>query len=363
MTLTHVEGRVWRWIDHRGKPRYYYRRVLTVFENGVERSKDIRKALGTSLERAIVTAKRFDADQDAELRGEQPRRKLTLGEFIGEYMHWVKDERKLLGWQTLRANTGSLLRFLGPQVQLDRITRADLEAFLDLRRREVRPVTVCGMFRDVRRMFNVAIQRRCLEQSPAAGIRVQKPSQKEPRLPTLDDVRRLLDYLKVKRPWVWQIVITLIYTAARLGEALTLDWRRVDFTSNTLILTRRKVNDELRLEMAKPLADMLFAIWTERGMPKEGYIFVNRMGEPKRRGEAYLAFKREMKRLGMDWLTLKVFRKLAATWTMQGTRDIRSAQMLLGHADIRTTQGYLGGGAEARSMAVKAIADRLKEPD
>jgi len=61
----------------------------------------------------------------------------------------------------------------------------------------------------------------------------------------------------------------------------------------------------------------------------------------------------------MPWLTLKTFRKLAATWVMQGTRDIRAAQMLLGHTDIRTTQGYLGGGAESRATAVKAIEDRM----
>jgi len=33
--------------------------------------------------------------------------------------------------------------------------------------------------------------------------------------------------------------------------------------------------------------------------------------------------------------------------------------MLLGHSNIRTTEGYLGAGSESRDLAVKAIEDRL----
>jgi len=33
--------------------------------------------------------------------------------------------------------------------------------------------------------------------------------------------------------------------------------------------------------------------------------------------------------------------------------------MLLGHSNLRTTEGYLGAGSESRDLAVKAIEDRL----
>jgi len=33
--------------------------------------------------------------------------------------------------------------------------------------------------------------------------------------------------------------------------------------------------------------------------------------------------------------------------------------MLLGHTNLRTTEGYLGAGAEARELAVRAIEKRM----
>lgn len=361
--MEHVEGNLMRWRDEDGKPRYYYRRLHAFFENGKRRYKDIRKSLGSNLERALEKAKQYDAECEAQLRGEKPRLMTTLGQFIQWYIQYVRDEMKLFGWKTIRANTKAFVVHVGAHAALEKITRADVENFLSARRQVVRPATVCGAFRDVRRMFNVAIQQNYVERNPATGIRVGRPSRTEPQLPSVEEVRRLLDFLRVQKIWLFRIVVTLVYTGARLGEVLSLTWAQVDFTTGSLTLVRRKVNDKLKLEMAKPLGEVLNNLWMEKGMPKEGAVFLSTTGRLFDRIGVYRAFKPVARRLGMQWLTLKTFRKLAATWTWQGTRDVRVAQMLLGHDNIRTTELYLGAGAEARSLAVKAIADRLNRPE
>jgi len=121
------------------------------------------------------------------------------------------------------------------------------------------------------------------------------------------------------------------------------------------------VGDELELVMAKPLSEGLYGLWMGAGMPKQGCMFLGKTGKVLNRHRAYLSFKKVAKVLGMPWMTLKTFRKLAATWVAQSTHDVRAAQMLLGHTSLRTTEGYLGAGAEARELAVRAIEKRMAE--
>ncbi len=46
------------------------------------------------------------------------------------------------------------------------------------------------------------------------------------------------------------------------------------------MLRRSKVQDIHQLPLAKSLNDVLWAMWTERGMPKEGPVFVSAIGKP-----------------------------------------------------------------------------------
>ena len=71
------------------------------------------------------------------------------------------------------------------------------------------------------------------------------------------------------------------------------------------------------------------------------------------------SFKPVVRKIGMEWMTLKIFRKVVATWTAQETHDPRVAQQMLGHKDLRTTEMYMGGGREARVLGVRAMEKRL----
>src|SRR5688572_20697272 len=86
--LSRVEGRKYLWVrlTNDGERRYYYRRVLRVFENGATKEKDFRKALGPNMDRAVLACKKLDAECEAYLLGETPRRTATLAEFVGRYV-------------------------------------------------------------------------------------------------------------------------------------------------------------------------------------------------------------------------------------------------------------------------------------
>jgi integrase len=354
-----VEGYIWQCRGSNGKIRYEYRRQLRNLEKLDREYKDIRKRLGPNLERAMAKAKIYDAECEAISRGETPMLKLTLGEYAEQYVAYIRDEAHHLGWKTVRGSIRAFVQHIGSQVPLHDVKRPQVEDFLESRRRKFRPVTIKGNLRDVRRMFNVGIQKGHLDLNPTMGIRVDKGSTEEPRIPTNEELKRLMEYLQVRRPWLNEIATILLYTGARLSEALGMEWVRVDFTTEKLTLNRRKVRDTLTLDMARPLAEMLNAKWMNSGMPKEGKVFANSKGLEHLRGVVYVSFKKVARELGMSWLTLKTFRKLAATWVQQSTGDIRAAQKLLGHTSIRTTELYLGCGSEAKAIAVKALEERV----
>jgi integrase len=357
-----IEG-LWKTQDGRRRVQYEYRRLVPlqpIFENGKTKRqyKDIKRSVGGNLERAIAEAKRLNAEAEAILEGKAPRKRVTLTGFWDEYLTDIRDRRRLLGWKTTRANAGRFVSFIG-SVPLERIGKSDVERFFEGRRREVGPWTLIGIMRDVRRLFNAAIQQGYLERNPASGIRLARPGRKEPRLPSEDEVKKLFVYLKSGRPALYPITVFLLYTGCRLSEALTMTWNRVDLKAGRLTLARRKVNDEHGLVMARPLAVVLWDMWAVRGMPQDdSLVFLNRRVKPFSRGDVFRAFKLFVRQIGMPWLNLKIFRKVAATWTMQAA-GIRAAQQLLGHGSIRTTELYLGGGEESRVQAVRALEARM----
>ena len=350
-----------------GNTRYEYRRTVRIIENGTR--KDIQKRLGKNLVRAQARARELDAECDALARGENLLLNAPLGEYAEWYYGYIEKEAVskfntkpgLLGWRTLRGNIRVFVRHVGAAVPIGRITPSMIQDFLDMRAGSVEKATVHGSLRDVRRMFNVAIRKGHLEKNPCAGFSVENGLDKEPRLPTREEIQMLLGYLEANHPSMHGAVLALIFTAARLTEILTLDWLRVDCMNGRLTLVRRKRNDEHTLTIAEPLRRNLESLWKAGNMPVRGLVFPNpKTSRLDTRNQFYRRFKRVARRLGMDWLTLKIFRKYAATLVQEATGNIRDAQMLLGHSSSHMTEMYLrGGNAAARVRAVKALEETV----
>lgn len=226
--LVHVEGRVWRRRDQDGN-RYYYRRRLPVTNEGKRRYRDVRKALGSNLERALQLAKTLDAEKQAELNGEKPRRQATLGELSDAFIGYIRDVRRLAGWNRVRSNIVLFLRHTG-DMALERVSRITVEDFLMRRRQEVRPSSANSALRDVKRLFSFAVNQGSLEKNPAAGVRALHAPRLPRRLPTSLEVERLL---KACPDWLRRIILTLASTGARVGEVIRLDWSDIDFTAHS----------------------------------------------------------------------------------------------------------------------------------
>jgi integrase len=360
-----VAGHVFRLIGDDGQTKgYQFRRLVPIFENGIRKYQNVRRKLSRNIETATPEARKYDEEIEALLRGERPRRKITIGQFFDWYINRVRNERRLYGAPTISANCSGLVQYVGPGTLLDKVTRDNIERFLEERRRTVRPETVFTQAGTIRTWFAEGVRFKFIAHSPAEGVKIERPPKREVRLPTPEETRRVLDYLGSKDRALYRIVLALVFTGARLSEILGVDWRQVDFTSTPprLTLSRRKVNDELTLPLAVPLHNELFELWMASGTPKQGKVFQPERADTDRDGP-YRRFKGAVKQLGLAWLDLKRFRATAATWAAQATGGSFAPQMLLGHTTSRTTErSYLQGGSQARETAVKAIEVRLGLP-
>ena len=358
--MEHIEGRLWRLRSRRGKWTYVYRRAVAsgFFDNGKTKYRDVRRRLGSNLERAQEAARQLDADLEAQARGEQPRREVTLADFVERYRVYVKDERKSKGWENIVSHAEMFLRQVGNR-PVRSVTFRECEGFLAWRRGHVRPTTANGTLKDLRRMFNVAIEWNLADVNPAARVRPIPAKPLPAKMPTPEEVARLLARLEKRRPWLYRMVLALIATGCRPGEAMGLAWTDVDCARGTLILRRSKVEDSLTFDLRGPLKDAMDRAWQEAGSPAAGLVFPARDGQAYTRTGVQTVFKREVVALGLPWLCLRTFRKLAARTVAHETGDIRKAQHLLGHTSYRTTEIYLGRGEQARAEAVDVMAAYL----
>lgn len=350
--MVNLGGRIYMRRSSNGKCRYYLRTVKRTFENGIRRRQDQWMPLGPSLELARQQVRALREKQEALARGETPKPDLTLGKGIEWYIQRIK---VLLAWKEVKRQLDYFLNHVG-DMPMRRISREHVEQFIAERRLKVRPSTANTTLRDVKRFFNAAVDVGYLDKNPAERVKAKRCSTTVCKLPSALEVERLM---QAAPAMLRRVVLLLVSTGARLSEILGLDWSDVDFTSNTLKLRRRKVEDELEMPMGQRLKQELWALALEQGWPTKGSIFPGKNSKPVSREPVWRTFKHLARHLGWPWLTLKTFRRLAATEVWRQTGDLRAVQKLLGHSSLRTSEIYMQGDREARELAVGAMDNYL----
>jgi len=362
MVLIKVEGYL-----HRSRDRnmdrsfsYFFRRRVPIFENGVRKYQDRKAFLGHDRERASVECHRMSAEVDAELRGEAPKREASLSVRIREYLNERASQK---GWSNIRANLSQMLEFLQDR-PIRKVLVRELEQYSEhlKAKTELAAVTVNSKLADVRQFFRNAHLLGFVDVDPAIGLKGAKVTQREYTLPNMDQIRQLL---RTCKPWMADILQVLLMSGARPAEVLRLEFSTVDFSGHRLTLMRTKNVDNRAMPheivMPKRLEDLLGRIHLERGMPVDGLVFVNGNGRPYTVGQVYIPFKRLVRKLGMPWLTLKTFRKVAGTEIQERTSDMRVAQDQLGHSRIATTERYLIRKRAVKLKAAGAIEEMMNE--
>jgi len=273
---------------------------------------------------------------------------------VDAYLTHLTVERRLAGNSvaSYARDLGLLARFAaGRGVRIDALTRTDLEGFVrDLMSEGRSPRSVARAVACYRGFYRFLTVEGRVRMSPAGELRPPRAWKTLPRYLSVEEVDRLLAQPDVGTPRGLRdrALIELLYaTGLRVSELLGLRPADVNLEASYLTCTGKgdkqrivPIGDEAARWVRRYLRDGRGTLLGRRRSPR---LFVNARG-----GGSGLT------RVGF-WKVLKIYARQArlktsisphtlrhsfATHLLERGADLRAIQMMLGHADLSTTQIY-----------------------
>jgi integrase/recombinase XerD len=270
-----------------------------------------------------------------------------------EYLDFLRVERRLSdntveNYARDLAKLGGFAASNGGDFRL--LTRQDLERFVrDLVSDHLAPRSAARLVACVRGLYRYLVREGRLESSPADELRAARPWPTLPACLSPEEVDRLLALPDPSKPAGLRdkALIELLYaTGLRVSELVGL--RAVDVHLSAGYLTCTGKGDKQRIV---PIGDEA-ALWVRRyqqeGRPSlvqqrraTTRLFVNAHGGPLTRVGFWKILKGYARRAELRQnVSPHVLRHSFATHLLERGADLRAIQMMLGHADLSTTQIY-----------------------
>nr|WP_323778935.1 site-specific tyrosine recombinase XerD [Amylibacter sp.] len=264
---------------------------------------------------------------------------------------------------TLKAYAADLREFAGHlddnNSSFATATRADVEAYLiSLDTRGMAQATRARRLSSVRQLFRFAFEEGWRDDDPATQIRGPRKKRHLPKTLTEAEVDRLLEAAqttgrspsdRLRNTCLMQL---LYATGMRVSELVSLPVAAV--RGNPEMLLVRGKGDKERLVPLSPPAKIAIAAWLKRrdadedlarvkGKPVSRFLFPSngKLGHLTRI-RFYTLVKEFAVNGGVspETVTPHTLRHAFATHLLAGGADLRVIQMLLGHADVATTEIY-----------------------
>lgn len=216
----------------------------------------------------------------------------------------------------------------------------------------------------IRMVINWAIKNRHLPanfHNPASAIRKREMLDKDKITPAREIAAEHLSAFGLKlaewesagkaSPWLAGLLRLSLLCALRPSEAREAKWEDVDLTAGTLIV--RGKTGARRVYLSLEARTVLESIPRVEGVE---WVFPG-----KRYGQPIVAVHKMLHAIqdaaGVPRFRPYDLRHTAATGALVGGADLRAVQDLLGHGDLKTTQGYLHA-SDDRKRAASAAAGR-----
>ena len=254
----------------------------------------------------------------------------------------------------------------GHRTPVERLTRQRLEELVrDLMSEGRSPRSVARAIACYRGFYRFLVIDSRLKTSPADELRAPRTWTSLPRHLSIDDVDRLLAQPDVKTPRGLRdrALIELLYaTGLRVSELISLRPADVNLEASYLTCTGKgekqrivPMGDEAARWVRRYLRDGRPVLLGKRSSPR---LFVNaRRGGP---GLTRVGFWKILKAYGRTAgvtaaLSPHMLRHSFATHLLERGADLRAIQMMLGHADLSTTQIY----THVLQQRMRAVYDRF----
>jgi integrase/recombinase XerD len=288
-------------------------------------------------------------------------------ELVDAYLDHLRVERRLAG-ATVESYARDLRQLSGFAEDLgtpiERLDRAALEGFArDLMSRGLSPRSVARAIACIRGFYKFLVLDRRLDASPAEDLRAPRAWPSLPKVLAIDEVERLIKCPDVATALGLRdraLIETLYATGMRVSELVGLKAADVNLSAGYLTCTGKggkqrlvPLGDEAALWVRRYAAEARGRLCGARTSPR---LFLNARGGGLSRVGFWKVLKGYARRAGLRGdLSPHVIRHSFATHLLERGADLRAIQMMLGHADLTTTQIY----THVMETRMRAIYDRF----
>ncbi len=231
---------------------------------------------------------------------------------------------------------------------LEAVTRAELLGYLAANVRQgLSPRSSARRLSTLRRFYRYLLREGLIREDPTADVSSPSLGRPLPKSITEASVEKLLaappDTTLGLRDRA--MLETMYASGLRVSELVELALNELDLTTGLVRVTGKGGKERivpLGDEAMSRLGDYLKGARPSLlGEHKSGAVFLTRRGQPMTRQAFWQLIKRYSSAAGIDSsLSPHSLRHAFATHLLNHGADLRSVQMLLGHADLSTTQIY-----------------------
>ena len=187
---------------------------------------------------------------------------------------------------------------------------------------------------------------------PFSKIPYEKENNERDRWLTEDDECRLIKHCPA---WLSDIVVFALNTGLRQDELLSLQWSRVSFEREDMLIDKTKSGKP----RAVPLNQIVINILNQRSKAKirtiKDLVFPTFSGTKILPSNLRRAFYEALRKAGIENFKFHDLRHTFATRLAQRGIDIYKIAKLLGHEDIRMTQRYSHHSPESLRVGVEIL--------
>ncbi len=248
-----------------------------------------------------------------------------------------------------RADLAAFEAWLGKKsLALEAASRAEVLGYLAANVRQgLSPRSSARRLSTLRRFYRYLLREGLIQDDPTSDVRSPSLGRPLPKAVTEASVEKLLaappnTTLGVRDRAMLE---TMYASGLRVSELVALALNELDLTTGLVRVTGKggkerivPLGDEATSRLGEYLQTARPSLLGEH---KSGAVFLTRRGQPMTRQAFWQLIKRYSALAGIDSsLSPHSLRHAFATHLLNHGADLRSVQMLLGHADLSTTQIY-----------------------
>ena len=314
--------------------------------------------LATAREKAKVLRTQIALGADPGADKKAVRAILTFTTFFEDHYLPFARQRKRTWKRDQELFNLRLKDHFGDQ-KLNQINRAQIQTFhTGLRNEGLAGATCDHQIKLLRRSLNLAIEWGMLEKNPAAGFKLFNDENKVEQYMDDDELRRLLKVLRTDgNKTVYNIALWLLFTGARLNEALQVRWDHID-KANRVWRIPAATSKSKRVRSV-PLNDSALGVLDALDTKdKFDHLFINHKTR-----KPYTTIHKSWVKLRTEaelpHLRVHDLRHQFASQLVSAGKSLFSVQQILGHSNPTVTQRYAHLSTTALQDAAGAASDAI----